>query len=125
VGYFRPEDCDDMTTPCEYVRFPQFDTLAERYAAVDTSDEANLVFYERMWDDPAAPSCPSEFPELNSWEWPSDSMELLECPLEVPVYCLGIPAECNSVTVAPAASDSNDFRLWLPILFGLIALISM
>ena len=34
VGYFAPEDCDDIDIPCEYVRFPQFDTLATKYANV-------------------------------------------------------------------------------------------
>ena len=110
VGYFTPETCDDVVTECEYKRFPQFDTLADKYQAVDTSDEANAIFYKRSWpDDPQTPECPDKFPPLSSFTWPSDSVALQECPVEVPVFCAGVPIECNVVTLPPVAVSDASF----------------
>ena len=115
VGYFTPETCDDTTTACEYEPFPQFDTLAEKYDAVDVSDEANLAFYKRTWKDLSPPECPTVFPSLDSFVWPSDSVVLQDCPVEVPVFCPGIPITCNVVTLPPAASAAPGIsqHLWL------------
>jgi 1,3-beta-glucanosyltransferase GAS5 len=108
VGYFQPEDCDDVTTPCEYVPFPQFDTLAEKYEAVDTSDEANSVFYRRGWLNPDPPACPDKFPPLNTFVWPSDSVGSETCPVETPVFCPGVPVSCNVVTLPPVPVSSAE-----------------
>jgi hypothetical protein len=67
VGYFTPEDCNDIDIPCEYVRFPQFDSLATKYGNVDTSGEPNLSAYT-----PAAetvPACPATFHLLSEYDW--------------------------------------------------------
>ena len=106
VGYFRPSNCDDVNNPCEYVEFPQFETLAERYNAVDTSDEANSVFYRRGWDNPSPPACPDKFPPLDSFTWPSDSVGSQTCPIETPVFCPGVPTKCNVVTLPPTDASS-------------------
>jgi len=106
VGYFTPEDCDDLTTACEYERFPQFDALADKYDDVDVSQEPNLVFYKRMWENPGIPSCPTNFPSLDSFTWPSDSVPLQECPVEVPMFCAGVPVECSVVTLPPINTSS-------------------
>lgn len=109
VGYFTPETCDDVNTACEYEQFPQFDTLADKYDAVDTSDESNSVFYKRTWDNPSPPQCPAGFPSLASFPWPSDSVVLQDCPVEMPVFCPGVPIECNVVQL-PSASSARDHR---------------
>ena len=77
VGYFTPEDCDDINIPCEFVRFPQFDTLANKYASVDVSGEPTLSGYT-----PAAevvPECPATFYALSGYTWPADNIQDLVC----------------------------------------------
>jgi 1,3-beta-glucanosyltransferase GAS5 len=77
VGYFTPENCDDIDIPCEYVRFPQFDTLAEKYANVIVSDEPTLSDYS-----PAAetvPQCPATFFPLTSYTWATDNVQDVTC----------------------------------------------
>ena len=118
VGYFTPETCDDTTTACEYKKFPQFDTLAEKYDAVDVSDEPNSVFYKRSWEDPGPPPCPEGFPSLDSFVWPSDSVVLQECPVEMPVFCPGVPTDCNVVTLPPVASSAPNSRR---VIFGAVS----
>ncbi|CAB9524601.1 glucanosyltransferase GAS5 [Seminavis robusta] len=120
VGHFEPENCDDVTTPCEYERFPEWYNLAEKYAAVDTSDEPNKLFYEREWNDPVPPTCPDEFPPLDSFAWPSELVPQLpqECPVEMPVFCAGVPLECNVVTLPPVSSAPVSCRWIVTLTLG-------
>jgi hypothetical protein len=78
VGYYEPVDCDDETIPCSYVRFPQFDLLAQKYAAANgTTGRPTLDSYT-----PGAvsiPACPANFPALDQFTWPSASVEDRVC----------------------------------------------
>jgi 1,3-beta-glucanosyltransferase GAS5 len=105
IGHFKPENCDDLTTQCEYERFPQFDTLLERYAAVDVSDAPNKIFYEREWSNPPLPPCPDDIPSLNSIAWPSDLVESQhQCPEQMPVFCIDVPITCITVPLTSVSS---------------------
>jgi len=73
VGHFAPAECDAVEVPCEYVRFPQFDTLAAQYASV-----AMVAEPEDLGRTGAA-TCPPEFPSMNSFTWPADGVGLF-CP---------------------------------------------
>ena len=99
VGYFEPEDCDDIDIRCEYVRYPQFGILAAKYAEIEIADEPTLDEYISPLEDP--PACPVQVYSPNRYTWPSDEVEQLECPVQVPVFCLGVPAECVTVTLPP------------------------
>jgi hypothetical protein len=108
VGYFEPENCDDISIPCNYVRFPQFGVLASKYVAVDTNlaaeaaggvGEPTLEEYISPITNP--PTCPSNVASPKDFTWEADSIDDLECPVEVPVYCLGVPGECVTVTLPP------------------------
>jgi 1,3-beta-glucanosyltransferase GAS5 len=118
IGYFTPEDCDEITTPCVYEPFPQFTTLATKYDAVDTSDEPNLKSYNPA--NLTFPTCPSLFPPLSNFTWPSASVADLSCPGIVYVECTNanVPAECSNLGIqsltpmtpspaAPAASPTK------------------
>lgn len=110
IGYFTPENCDDLTIPCVYQPFPQFETLATKYAAVDVSDEPNIDDY--VITDTSHPQCPSHFPALSTLKWPSASTEDLACPNFVYVQCPNVPEECANLgiatilTAAPTTSPS-------------------
>jgi 1,3-beta-glucanosyltransferase GAS5 len=106
VGYFSPENCDGLDIPCEYIPFPQFQTLASRYAAVDasTASEVALSTYNPPTMDP--PACPPEIPSLSAFMWATDDgVDFLQCPILVPTYCSGIPGECT--TVPPPVDEAG------------------
>ena len=98
IGYFTPEDCDDLTVPCVYEPFPQFDILASKYAAADVSDEPNIDDY--IITDTSYPQCPSHFPPLSTFTWPSASTEDLACPNFVYMECPNVPDECSNLGIA-------------------------
>ena len=74
VGFFAPAECDAVEVPCEYVRFPQFDTLAAQYASV-----AEVAAVPEDLGRTGAAVCPPEFPSMNSFTWPADGVGLF-CP---------------------------------------------
>jgi hypothetical protein len=109
VGFFEPDDCDDINIPCSYVPFPQFDTLAEKYAAVNTIDMPGLEEYVDI--EMTLPVCPSPNPPLSSFTWASAEIEDRACPNPVFVFCPGVPTECSNFgmvlanpTLAPTVS---------------------
>jgi hypothetical protein len=103
VGYFTPDDCDDITTNCNYVRFPQFDTLAAKYAAVDSSGTMDSYTPPQR----SYPQCPAQFAPLNSFVWPSFSVDDWGCPDPLTVYCPNISVECVPASSARSALPSQ------------------
>lgn len=111
VGYFDPIDCDDITIPCTYKPFPQFDLLAAKYAAADTV--AGRPTMDSYTPDPVViPACPTGFPALNEFVWPSASQEDRVCwddgGFQCP-SCGGPPltqVPATSGTTSPAPSTS-------------------
>jgi 1,3-beta-glucanosyltransferase GAS5 len=98
IGYLTPENCNDQSIPCEYQPFPQFKTLATKYAAVDTSDEPSIDDY--VITDTTFPQCPSQIPALSTITWPTASTDDLACPEFVYVKCPNVPAECSNLGIA-------------------------
>jgi 1,3-beta-glucanosyltransferase GAS5 len=111
IGYFTPEDCDDISTPCVYEPFPQFATLASKYAAVDVSDEPNIKNYSPSIT--TLPTCPSAIAPLSNFTWPSESIDDWTCPGINYVECPNVPTECANLgiqflmTPAPAAPTGS------------------
>lgn len=102
VGYFEPKNCDDINIVCDYVRYPQFDILAAKYVAINVSSEPTVGAYHPAADPPL---CPYQIYSPNEYTWPSDLVDDIECPIEVPVYCLGVPGECVTVTLPPSPTS--------------------
>jgi len=95
IGYLEPELCDDINTTCNFVPFPQFEKLQEEYLAVDNSFIPNMDVYEP--DITEFPQCPPQFPPLDAYIWPSDSVPDIECPPGPPEFiywCPDTPFEC-------------------------------
>jgi 1,3-beta-glucanosyltransferase GAS5 len=101
VVYFSPEDCNDINIPCEVVRFPQFENLAERYGAVSVTEPAND-------ESRSATTCPSGWGALADFTWESDSIDSLACPEKVEWDCPA-PSGCTRApTQAPGKSTSTS-----------------
>jgi hypothetical protein len=99
IGYFTPENCNDIDIPCSYVPFPQFETLASKYAAVDTSSEPSMDAY--TVPNMALPACPENFPAIDDYDWTDvDAEPDLECANPVYIVCDGIPTECAHLGIA-------------------------
>jgi 1,3-beta-glucanosyltransferase GAS5 len=106
VGYMSPEFCDEVETPCTYTPFPQFDTLAGKYEAVDSSLLPNFADY--VPEVTTLPECPAQFPPLSSFVW--QAFDEYKCPDDLIVYCPGIPLECLSTfppVETPTGSSSS------------------
>jgi 1,3-beta-glucanosyltransferase GAS5 len=102
VVYMSPEDCDDLTTPCEVVRFPQFDSLTTAYSQI------NVVEPPPGDDRPDATECPDNFPTLKSLPWEADEVKSIKCPDLTQHFC---PAPANCPTSAPRAPTTDaEFR---------------
>jgi 1,3-beta-glucanosyltransferase GAS5 len=96
VVYFSPEFCDDLTTPCEVVSFPQYQFLADAYGQV-----ASIT--PPAWDGrPEAIECPANFPPLASYTWATDSVASIACPVVEDFTC------SNDCTAAATSSTTND-----------------
>jgi hypothetical protein len=103
VGYFTPEDCDDITIPCVYIPYPQFEILASKYAAADFSDEPNIDDY--VVADSTYPQCPPQIPALNTFTWPSASTEDMACPNFVYLECPNVPEDCWNLGIESIATS--------------------
>ena len=97
IGYFSGEFCDDVTNLCEYVRFPQFDSLATTYGAINVTEPPNAVGRNTT-------QCPTSIASVDDFVWPTDTQDPWPCPDPFVVYCPFTP-EC-APTAAPTASAS-------------------
>jgi hypothetical protein len=112
LGYYTPEDCDDIDIACSFTPYPEFDTLAEKYAATSTSVSSDFDTYSPL--DLDVTECPSNFPPLSSFTWESASIDDLDCvgpnyvficpnspPECVPPFAQTPPAPSPPATIAP------------------------
>lgn len=94
VGYLSPVDCDDANITCSYIPFPQFDALATKYADVNMNSGVTIDNY--VPPDRPYPACPSGFPLLSSFQWPT--IANIQCPEDLTVICPNLPPVCNTPT---------------------------
>ena len=116
LGYYVPEECDDIYTPCSFTPYPTFEILASKYAAVNASGQPDLDSYDPGNLD--VTECPSIFPPLSSFTWESETVEDMDCvgpnyvyvcpntaPECLPPFAVSAPA-ASPPTVAPSASET-------------------
>jgi 1,3-beta-glucanosyltransferase GAS5 len=101
VGYFAPEDCDDINIPCEFVRFPQFNTLAAKFESVDVSGEPALSGYTPPAE--TVPDCPATFYAVSAYTWPADNIENLVCWGDGGFTCPN--TSCESTPTQPSQTN--------------------
>jgi 1,3-beta-glucanosyltransferase GAS5 len=103
VVYMAPEDCDDLVTPCEVVRFPQFQYLADEYAAVNS-------IVPPVWDGrPETIECPADYESLDSYDWVVDNIASMSCPTVTTFDCPSSP-DClvDEAAVERELADVED-----------------
>ena len=107
VGYFSPEDCDDIDVPCTYIPFPQYSSLVEAYDAVDVSYVPNLQQIDTSLSSVPGqtPECPVQFAPLQSFDWPSENVADFPCPIApaIPAPPVPVPVPVRLTTASCAA----------------------
>uniref|UniRef100_A0A7S1Y2V1 Asl1-like glycosyl hydrolase catalytic domain-containing protein n=1 Tax=Grammatophora oceanica TaxID=210454 RepID=A0A7S1Y2V1_9STRA len=106
VGYLEPEECDDVVLMCNYTPFPQFETLSERFADVDTSFVPNIEEFEPSVTE--FPDCPNRFPPLSDFNWFVDTVNDIQCPVMGMESAKPSLAPSSSPSVAPTAVPSSS-----------------
>jgi hypothetical protein len=101
VGYYSPVDCNHQDIPCTYNPYPEFDLLADKFAAIDASS------FVPSFDDYTPPSllipeCPAGIAAVGEFQWPSD----LEPDFACPVFPTGTTTSGASRSVCISACDS-------------------
>jgi len=80
IGYFEPENCDDLNNTCTYHPFPEFDKLKKVY---ETANNVTLLQIDKFEVPPwrqGRSACPEGFPRLDSFDWEVDRIPSVQCP---------------------------------------------
>jgi 1,3-beta-glucanosyltransferase GAS5 len=104
LGYFTPESCDDVATPCEFVRFPNFDSLAMAYNSTDTSKEPTLQTFTPASDRTKPTTCPAAWPKLKDLQWEGDAAKSEACPQVARYQCPYVPIGQAKITLQETTS---------------------
>lgn len=79
VGYFSPENCDDVTIMCEFNRTPSFYNLKKAYASAKALHLSINTFVPDE-SRTGRTKCPSHFPPLTTFQWAADRQMSARCP---------------------------------------------
>jgi hypothetical protein len=108
VGYYSPVDCNHQDIPCTYNPYPEFDLLADKFAAID----ASFVPSFDAFTPPSLliPDCPAGIAAVGDFEWPSD----LELDFACPVFPTGSSASTSVCISACDSAAPSDFPSQAP-----------
>ena len=109
LGYFSPEDCDDVavTKNCTYKRMPNYHYLALAYNSTDTSAEPTLTKYQVPSTRSKRSTCPSGFAKLSNFTWTADSTASQKC-VSSNFTCPNIKYKFTSTSRDAGASTSGS-----------------
>ena len=98
MGYYGPVNCNHQTIPCEYFRYPEFETFSAKLAAVNTSSMPTIDAFTPTGQ---IPTCPTSIAPLSDFIWPSDDEEGLPC------YLVSTDAPTLTPSVSPGPSSQQ------------------
>jgi hypothetical protein len=82
VGYFEPEDCDDILTPCIFKPLPNYHNLQAAYnQTLNSTMAVTMDSFEVPMDRKKRTKCPSKFMSISYYDWTADKIKDLSCPL--------------------------------------------
>lgn len=100
LGYFKPENCDDIKIPCVYVPLPNFENLRlayENVSNISTPINDFVIPSSRQ----GRSTCPSAFPALNEFDWDADHWNDLACPPSGQPITFVCPANLDDLRPKP------------------------
>lgn len=116
IGYFSPDDCDDINIMCEYNRTPAFYNLKKAFAHAQHNPTVTLDNFVPNEFRTGRSECPSNFPPLNSFQWKSD-MESVSCPsIDKSVWTC--PPESGGPIIQPQSATYVSRFLTMAIIVG-------
>ena len=80
IGYFSPENCDEISIPCVYNPKPEFDNLAARYNETLTVGVTMRNNFQPVTSRTVPPACPSGYDNLSAFSWEADAWVGYSCP---------------------------------------------
>lgn len=91
LGYFSPQNCDDINIPCTYHPLPAFDMLKQAYRnGLQASKSLPSLTADTFVVEASRQSratCPRDFPSLGSFTWEADSTTSVKCPRATRFQC--------------------------------------
>lgn len=113
IGYFYPQDCDDVTVMCEYNRTPSFYNLKRAYSEANAENLSMDDFWPAVGRTGRTP-CPPSFPSIDSFEWKADRQWDAWCPKN---------SEVLFTCPAPGTRKETDFYSRMASNVGIFALL--
>lgn len=81
IGYFSPEECDDLDVYCDYNPLPSFEFLKEAYETRVAGELLDMDEYTPSAQRAYSSKCPKDYPALDSINWDKvDNAPNLKCP---------------------------------------------
>lgn len=107
IGYFSPENCDDVKINCKYHPTPTFALLQKAYAthnhSLNTTTLDDFHISELRQNRSV---CPPNFPKLSSIQWDADKHPFRRCPSRAQTK-LTCPAIDGQVVVNPTNNATH------------------
>ncbi|CAJ1949797.1 unnamed protein product [Cylindrotheca closterium] len=80
IGFFEPENCNDIDIPCEYHPLPSFEFLKEAYNQSNGAPLTTVKTFSVPPERIGRSQCPEAFKPLSSFKWEADSAPSSWCP---------------------------------------------
>ena len=113
VGYFQPEHCDDITTPCEYTPEPCFENLQYAYKHSKIFTNASLENFTVPKDRQGRTQCPEQFTPLRSFRWEADRVKDQKCPSQGPASDFVCPSNLDELRYQPGIDKRHRDYHWV------------
>jgi len=82
IGFFEPENCNDINIPCKYHPLPSFGFLKEAYNHSNEIPFTTVDSFSIPRERIGRSQCPKSFKPLSSFKWEADSAPFSSCPTE-------------------------------------------
>ena len=91
VGYYEPENCDEMDVKCTYQPKPEFYLLKEQHSFINPFQETHKDHFTPETERTGRSTCTSQFPLLADFSWKADLEPDIECTQLTSLTCPDIP----------------------------------
>lgn len=80
VGFFEPEDCDDVSNICAFKPLPNYYNLQAVFNRTTGASNATIATFEVPRNRQNRSQCPIQFQPLSYYNWKADGRHDLPCP---------------------------------------------
>lgn len=80
VGFFEPEECDDVDIPCIFQPFPNYYYLQAVLYRTNGTGLTTMINFQVPPNRRQRSQCPKQFKPLSSYSWKADDRSDIPCP---------------------------------------------